>query len=157
MPVKLPPGGSSPPNRSQAVPEASAARVVPKPVPEAQAADPRGYQISQLHRRHAPKESTLTDGTTSLVFKLTPSDPDFPFDLDALECDVRVPAAYPEAPPTLRVRSSGMPRGFAVNVERGWDRLVAEREGATLLALTNLLDKNLETILAEERADTVKD
>lgn len=156
MPAKLPPGGSSSPNRSQAVSEASEARVVAKPVPDSQAADPRGYQISQLRRRHSPKESTLDDGSTSLAFKLAPSDPDFPFDLDALECDIRVPPAYPEAPPTLRVRNSNMPRGFAINIERGWDRLVAERKGATLLGLTNLLDKNLETILSGEKADTVK-
>lgn len=155
MPTKLPPDSTSPLNRSQAVPEAPASRIVPKPVPGSQAADPRGYQISQLRRRHAPKESTLADGSTSLVFKLSPSDPDFPFDLDALECDIRVPVAYPAASPTLRVGNGGLPRGFAVNVERAWDRLAAERKGATLLALTNLLDKNLETILAEEKADTV--
>lgn len=156
MPTKLPPGGNSPLNRSQAVSQPLPSRVVPKPVPGSQTADPRGYQLSQLCRRHSPKESTLDDGSTSLLFKLSPSDPDFPFDLDALECDLRVPAAYPADPPTLRVRNSGMPRGFAINVERGWERLVKEREGTTLLALTNLLDKNLETILAEERADTVK-
>lgn len=153
MPSSLPPG--SPP-RSQAVSEAPASRVVPKPVPKAQATDPRGYQISQLRRRYAPKETALPDGATSLAFKLAPSDPDFPFDLDALECDLHVPGTYPEDKPTLRVAGSGMPRGFAINIERGWDALVEERRGATLLALTNLLDKNLETILAGERADTVK-
>lgn len=152
MPTKLP----SPLDRTQAVSEPSPSRVVPKPVPGSQTTDPRGYQLSQLRRRHSPKESTLDDGSTSLFFKLSPSDPDFPFDLDALECDLSVPVAYPADPPTLRVRNSGMPRGFAINVERGWDRLVKESKGATLLTLTNLLDKNLETILAEERADTVK-
>lgn len=156
MPTKLPAGGNSPLNRSQAVSQASPSRVVPKPVPGSQAADPRGYQLSQLRRRHSPKESLLEDGSTSLFFKLRPSDPDFPFDLEALECNLLVPAAYPAEPPTLRVKNSGMPRGFAINIERGWDRLVKERKGATLLTLTNLLDKNLETILAEERADTVK-
>lgn len=85
MPAGLPHRGTSPespPNRSQAVPEAPPTRVVPKPVPASQADDPRAYQIAQLHRRHSPKESVLDDGSTSLLFKLTPSDPDFPFDLD---------------------------------------------------------------------------
>ncbi|SPO04969.1 uncharacterized protein DNG_07654 [Cephalotrichum gorgonifer] len=158
MPVRLPQGGTLPLNRTQAVAEAPAARVVAKPVPNSQADDPRGYQIAQLRRRYSPKESALDDGTTSLLFKLRPSDPDFPFNLEYLDCDLRVPAGYPGdgQPPSLHVRGSGLPRGFAINIERGWDRLVEERRGATLLALTNLLDKNLETILSEEKAGTVK-
>lgn len=80
-------------NHIQAVSEPSSSRVVPKPVPKAQAEDPRRYQIDQLLKRFASKETTFPDGTTSLVFKLVPSDPDFPFELAALRCDVRVPKA----------------------------------------------------------------
>ena len=138
----------------QVVAEPSSSRVVPRPVPESHAQDPRGYQLAQLRRRFSPRE-TAVDGATSLVFKLVPSDPDFPFELAHLECDLRVPDAYPDARPQLRVRNSDMPRGFAINVERGWERL-AEKKTSTLLALVNALDKNLETFLSEQKAETVK-
>lgn len=112
-----------------------------------------------MRKRYSPKESTVDNGAaTSLVFKLSPSDPDFPFELDHLECDLRVPKNYPKegSPPRLTVLNQDMPRGFAINVEKGWGRLVEERKGATLLALTNALDKHLEEFLSEQKADTVK-
>lgn len=112
-----------------------------------------------MRKRYSPKESTVDNGAaTSLVFKLSPSDPDFPFELDHLECDLRVPKNYPKegSPPRLTVLNQDMPRGFAINIEKGWGRLVEERKGATLLALTNALDKHLEEFLSEQKADTVK-
>lgn len=148
-------GGASPRSRSQAVAEASPSRIVPKPVPKQEVKDTRGYQIAQLKRRYAPKEADL-GGEVSLKFNLTPSDPDFPYDLDHLECDLRVPAAYPRLPPRLRIMNTEIPRGFAINIERGWDKLVEEKRGATLLALTNALDRRLESLLSEEKAETVK-
>ncbi|PKS11498.1 hypothetical protein jhhlp_003263 [Lomentospora prolificans] len=157
MPLKVPLGGQDP-GRGQAVSEPSTSRVVTKPVPSSQENDPRGYQLAQLRRRYNPKETTLPDGGTSLVFRLVPSDPDFPFDLDYLECDVRVPAHYPKGSsrPALAVKNSNIPRGFAINIERGWEKLAQEKKSATLLTLTNLLDKNLETFLSEQKAETVK-
>lgn len=148
-------------HHQQAAPPAS--RVVPKPVPKAQHDDPRAYQLNQLRRRYAPREAPAPDNatTTALRFHLKPSDPDFPFELDHLDCELRVPKHYPRddsPPPTLLVLNKDMPRGFAINVERGWDRLVAERKGAatTLLALLNALDKHLEQFLTEQKAETVK-
>ena len=149
--------GSSPPRMArQGVAEAAASRVVPKPVPKSQAKDARGYQLDQLRRRYSPKESKQDNGAVSLSFKLTPSDPDFPFELDYLECDLLVPGTYPKQPPQLHIKNNNIPRGFGINVERGWDRLVQERRGATLLSLTNALDKNLESFLSEQKAETVK-
>lgn len=136
--------------------EAPLSRVVPKPVPERETKDARGYQLEQLRRRYSPKETDLGNGDVSLLFDLVPSDPDFPFDLDHLECDVRVPAAYPKRPPQLQVKNKDIPRGFAINIERGWDTLVQEKRGATLLALTKALDRNLESLLTEQKAETVK-
>ncbi|KAK0708175.1 hypothetical protein B0H67DRAFT_603215 [Lasiosphaeris hirsuta] len=149
-------GGSSPRPGRQAVSEAPASRVVPKPVPERQIQDARGYQIGQLRRRFSLKESNLENGDTSFQFDLVPSDPDFAFDLDRLQIDLRVPAAYPTTPPKLIVKNSDIPRGFAINIEKGWDKLVKERRGATLLSLTNSLDKKLESFLSEQKVDTVK-
>lgn len=146
----------SPRTRRQAVAEAPPSRVVARPVPESQARDPRGYQMDQLRRRFSPAETAAADGSTSLVFRLCPSDPDFPFDLAHLDCDLRVPAAYPDERPELRVGSKDMPRGFGINIERAWQRLADETTGATLLALVSALDKNLERFLSEKPAETVK-
>lgn len=136
--------------------EAQPSRVVPKPVPEREAKDARGYQLEQMRRRFSPKETELGNGDVSLLFNLAPSDPDFPFDLAHLECDLLVPAGYPQHQPRLQVKNKDIPRGFAINIEKGWDKLVQEKHGATLLALTKALDRNLESLLSEQKAETVK-
>ena len=148
--------GVLPRRPKQAVPEASPARVVQRPVPQTQAQDARAYQLEQLRRRFSPEGSTADDGACRLLFNLAPSDPDFPFELDHLECDLSVPAGYPGLAPRLRVRNKDIPRGFSLNIERGWDGLVREKRGATLLTLINALDRNLETLLAEQKTETVK-
>ncbi|KAK8069695.1 hypothetical protein PG994_006311 [Apiospora phragmitis] len=141
----------------QAVSQPRAERVVPKPIPQSQTLDPRNYQIEQLKRRFSPRISSLQNGTTNVQFQLKPSDPDFPFELDYLECELQIPESYPDRNPALRVRNRDIPRGFSVNIERGWDKLVDEKKpGTTLLALTNALDKELEAFLSEKQTDTVK-
>ncbi|KAI1482088.1 hypothetical protein F4774DRAFT_328422 [Daldinia eschscholtzii] len=147
------PGGAI--DGRQAADRAPADHIVPKPIPDSQARDPRKYQLNQMKRRFSPTQNTLQDGTTNLLFRLKPSDPDFPFELDYLECELQVPVLYPERPPVLRVKNKDIPRGFAVNIERGWTRLVHENQGSTLLALTNALDKNLEAFLSERKTETV--
>lgn len=148
--------GVSSPGRSQAVDQPSSSRVVPKPVSQLQQTDPRTFHIEQMRKRYSPKEFTAPDGATSLHFGLVPSDPDFPFELTSLECDVRVPQTYPVEKPTLVVRNKDIPRGFGINIERGWDSLVEERKDASLLALLNALDKNLERFLSEQKVETFK-
>lgn len=139
----------------QAVTRAPIGHVVPKPVPDSHTQDPRKYQLNQMKRRYSPIQNTLQDGTTNLLFQLKPSDPDFPFELDYLQCELQVPASYPEKPPILRVKNKDIPRGFAVNIEKGWDKLVREGQASTLLALTNALDKSLEAFLSERKTETV--
>ncbi|KAI1327405.1 hypothetical protein F5Y16DRAFT_371915 [Xylariaceae sp. FL0255] len=139
----------------QAVSEASSSRVFPKPVPTSQHHDPRKYQIDQIKKRYSATAGTLQDGTTTLRFQLRPSDPDFPFELEQLDCELQVPASYPDEVSVLSVKNKDIPRGFSVNIERGWDRLVSGKRGATLLALTTALDKNLESFLSEQKVETV--
>lgn len=129
--------------------------MVSKPVPQSQAQDPRKYQIEQLKKRFSAQISNLQNGMTTLSFHLKPSDPDFPFELDSLDCEVQVPRLYPEEAPLLRVKNKDIPRGFSINIEKGWDKLVNERQGSTLLALTNALDKGLEAFLSEQKSETV--
>jgi len=142
-------------DRQQAVTEPVSARVVPKPIPQAQTQDPREFQLGQIRRRFRPKETSQA-GKTILKFNIVPSDPDFPFEMAELECLLTVPETYPRANPTLKVGNKEIPRGFTVNIEDGFDGLVQARPNATLLELMKSLDKNLETFLSAPKADTVK-
>ena len=129
-------------------------------MPDQQARDPRGFELDQIRRRYKPQERALDHDGTALVFSFRPSDPDFPFTLERLHCELLVPGTYPdcgtEGPPTLRVTNSDMPRGFAINVERGFDQIVEDRKGITLIQMIRVLDNQLERLLSMEKADTVK-
>lgn len=88
---------------------------------------------------------------------MVPSDPDFPFDIEALECVLGVPSGYPPGgKPTLRVTNQEMPRGFQLNVERGFDHIAGGSPNATLLGLMNRLDTQLEKLLSGQMLDTIK-
>ena len=83
---------------------------------------------------------------------MVPTDPDFPFDMPKLDCSLRVPHDWPESDrPTIRVTNPDMPRGFQINVERGFDGLIEsalkDQRPITLLGLMNSLDRNLERFL----------
>ena len=152
------------PDRRQAARRPLPSRVVSRPVPQAQIEDPREYQLGQMRRRYSPKESRqpasefhgIEDGTTLLTFKLKPSDPDFPFEMTTLECSLSVPPGYPITRPKLNVGNKDIPRGFAINVENGFAELAEGKPQSTLLELMNALDKNLETFLSRQKAETVK-
>ncbi|KAF2098350.1 hypothetical protein NA57DRAFT_39832, partial [Rhizodiscina lignyota] len=131
-------------------------RVVQRPVPLAQAENPRAFQLGQVRRRFAAEEQDL-ESKTILKFSLTPSDPDFPFEMSALECVLTVPQEYPAAgTPSIRVKNKDMDRGYQINIERGFDQITAEHPRSTLLQMLNLLDKQLEFFLAAPKAETIK-
>ncbi|KAK8240995.1 hypothetical protein IWZ00DRAFT_52971 [Phyllosticta capitalensis] len=130
-------------------------RVVQRPTPKTQAERPREFQLSQIRRRFAPVEREEANGSTIMEFGMKPSDPDFPFEIDALQCALTIPASYPSstAPPRLRVTNAEMDRGFQINVERGFDAVLASNPKITLLAAVNALDKRLETLLTAQPAE----
>jgi hypothetical protein len=76
--------------------------------------------------------------------------------MTALECLLSVPSTYPKVRPTLKVGNKDIPRGFALNVEAGFDSLANDKPDATLLELMKALDKSLEAFLSAPKADTVK-
>lgn len=121
----------------------------------------REFQLNQIRRRFHSTESTDQNGTT-LSFGMVPTDPDFPFELDQLRCVLHVPTQYPCEGylPALKVTNPKMERGFQINVEKGFDRLVASTlqstGSTTLLGLMNSLDRQLESLLTGERASTIK-
>lgn len=92
-----------------------ASRVVAKPIPGAQTQSPRQFQLGQIRRRFSPSEQLLQgpdEGTTLLKFNLSPSDPDFPFEMSTLQCQLYVPAGYPESKPWLKVGNHDIPEDF---------------------------------------------
>ena len=131
-------------------------QAVPKPISRAEAENPREFQIQQLRRRFSPIEEADGDGT-KLAFRLVPSDPDFPFELDGLDCVLHVPFTYPgRESPRLEVKNKEMGRGYQINVERGFDEIVTEAPQGTLLGAMNRLDRRLESMLIGKKAETVK-
>ncbi|KAL8909466.1 MAG: hypothetical protein Q9207_000146 [Kuettlingeria erythrocarpa] len=138
-------------------PPVDASRVVQRPVPRSEKESPRDFQIRQLERRFPSLHKVEHDTETTLAFQLAPSDPDFPFELNELECVLHVPSSFPgDGKSSLAVRNKDMPRGYQINVERGFDALAKASPQATLLSLVNALDKRLESLLTEEKAETIK-
>ncbi|KAL8736681.1 MAG: hypothetical protein Q9166_000047 [cf. Caloplaca sp. 2 TL-2023] len=137
-------------------PPVDASRIVQKPVTRLQKEDSQKYQIGQLERRFSTSQK-VEDGESTLAFQLVPSDPDFPFEMTGLDCVLHVPHGYPgDARPSLAIKNHDMPRGYQINVERGFDALAQASPHATLLSLMNALDKHLEALLTEPKAETIK-
>ncbi|KAK2761764.1 hypothetical protein FQN54_001592 [Arachnomyces sp. PD_36] len=133
---------------------------VEKPVTLAQKENPRKFQLNQLRRRFHPEESAIGNAT-SLSFKLTPSDPDFPFELEALECVMLIPSTYPEAGmPTLRVLNEEIGNKLQIKVEKAFHTLVdtdlKRKKSGTLLGYMNIIDKQLEQLLSGRTLQTFK-
>lgn len=132
-----------------------------RPISRTESSNPREFQINQLRRRFRPTESTDESGIT-LSFGLVPSDPDFPFELDRLECALHVPSTYPgQGRPSLNVDNPEIGATFQENVSRGFDDIVdsSMRMGGrgTLLNWINTLDRHLERLLTTtERGPTLK-
>ncbi|KAE8374616.1 hypothetical protein BDV26DRAFT_284145 [Aspergillus bertholletiae] len=132
-----------------------------RPISKAESSNPREFQMNQLRRRFHPTESTDNVGTT-LTFGMAPSDPDFPFEMDKLQCVLHVPLSYPgRERPTLKVTNVEMGSAFQDNIARGFEYIVDStlRSGgrATLLTWMNSLDRHLERLLTTtERGPTLK-
>ncbi|KAJ5550069.1 Zinc finger CCCH-type [Penicillium sp. DV-2018c] len=131
-----------------------------RPVSKLEQSDPREFQLNQLRRRYHPQEVKDDQGST-LTFGLAPSDPDFPFELEALQCVLHVPKTYPQKRPTLQVTNPEMEAAYQANVVRGFNEIVdftyRTNGQGTLLGWLNSLDKKLEPLLTTlERGPTLK-
>ncbi|PGH17368.1 hypothetical protein AJ80_04823 [Polytolypa hystricis UAMH7299] len=139
--------------RTSSLPNLSAeglqSRVVQRPIPRAQIEDPRGFQINQIRRRFNPDERSDEYGTY-LTFKLVPSDPDFSFDVNSLECVLQVPLTYPnQGKPSLEVKNAGLDSKYKMLVQQKFNNLATNYQG-TLLTLMNVLDKSLRPLFSGE-------
>lgn len=133
---------------------------VERPVTLAQKENPRNFQLNQLRRRFRPEETTIGDDT-SLSFKLVPSDPDFPYELEALDCTMLIPSTYPEAGmPSIRVTNEEIGKELQANVEKAFYTLVdtdiKRKISGTLLGYMNAIDKQLEQLLSGRALQTFK-
>ncbi|KAL3452598.1 hypothetical protein BJX65DRAFT_293087 [Aspergillus insuetus] len=119
-----------------------------RPISQIERSDPREFQLNQLRRRFRPTESADESGTT-LSFGMAPSDPDFPFELQSLECTLHVPSTYPaRGRPSLKVANSEMGADFQENISRGFDDIVDS---------SIRMDRHLERLLTTiERGPTLK-
>lgn len=54
------------------------------------------------------------DNETVIRFAVKPSDPDFPYEIDALKIQLNIPKDYPKTPCTVQVLNSDIPKGFAM-------------------------------------------
>lgn len=54
-----------------------------------------------------------TEEAMSVKIKIPPSDPDFPYELEALSLHIRIPAEYPAAKCSIQVTNPEISRGFA--------------------------------------------
>ncbi|KAJ5129550.1 Zinc finger CCCH-type [Penicillium bovifimosum] len=148
-------GGNQPKQSSTAAP------VQPqRPVSKLEQSDPREFQLNQLRRRYRPQEVKDDQGST-LTFGLAPSDPDFPFEMENLQCVLQVPNSYPQKRPTLAVTNPEMEAAYQANVVRGFNEIVdfsyRTNSRGTLLGWLNSLDKKLEPLLTTlERGPTLK-
>lgn len=117
---------SSPlPKQKQVSRPATTRAPVRKPVPKAlQNVDKeettvtlRAFEISQLKSRFGstfielPANSALDEDC--FEFKIVPSDPDFPYEIEALHVRLYIPRNYPVTPCSLDVLNKDIPKGFS--------------------------------------------
>lgn len=154
------------------------------------------FPVSQINgREFDPKHTrsmtafvrnTLLEEDIYMVLKIVPSDPDFPFDLTGLEVALSVPKNYPmkknkdNTPfnrPTITVLNTDIPRGISINIERGFNQIVAKTcqkkgkksksespeeldikvvGGNNLYGCVKTLDVYLAVFLAQRKRDTIK-
>ncbi|KAG0321780.1 hypothetical protein BGZ97_010459 [Linnemannia gamsii] len=156
----------------------AARQPVRKPVPaslqgldkDTAAASIRSFEINQLASRFASSFAPRSSSSFSLIpgrstadqeesdmfeLKIVPSDPDFPYEISALHVLLVVPKSYPTKPCSVQVLNRDIPKGFATNLERGFDQAAAQQQ-KSLLAHLNWLDVNMEHLLQKPPAPTIR-
>ncbi|KAL0081074.1 hypothetical protein J3Q64DRAFT_1643519, partial [Phycomyces blakesleeanus] len=117
----------------------------------------RQVELSQLERRYRSSFRTVrtTEESTVVRLAIVPSDPDFPFELEALQLQLDIPVDYPAKHCSVKVMNPEIPPGFAFHLERGYD-VYASKRTSTLVRQMDWMDKNMEILLQEPPAPTVK-
>ncbi|CCU82265.1 CHY zinc finger domain-containing protein [Blumeria hordei DH14] len=127
----------------------------PGPEPKSQQLRLRELELDQL-REIFPMRETRMSKQTLMRFELKPTDPDFPFEIEALDCEISVPITYPQSRPALKVLNKEIPRGFALNLEIGFQNIVREMCHATVMEILGAFDKRLEALLSAPESEALK-
>lgn len=126
-------------------------------------------------KAHVIKDRLRKDNeNTNVRLSIKPSDPDFPYEIEALQVQLQVPHEYPKKHCKLLVLNSDIPKGYALyvwnvlfstshnlnhllnsNVEKGFEAYASQSD-TTLVRQMGWLDKNLETLLQQSPAETMR-
>ena len=156
----------------------NSAKSVIKQVKEIESDNPDHFKRYKNHVRLSYLQKYLLDymkdkleSPIYLSLRIKPSDPEFPYDLEKLNINLSIPSGFPEDKsqrPKISVLNEEIPRGFAYNVEAGFQRIVDIAQGTTKddeialvdgIGLTSMiltLDKYLELFLKQEKKETIK-
>ncbi|KAI9487811.1 MAG: hypothetical protein EXX96DRAFT_473829, partial [Benjaminiella poitrasii] len=121
----------------------------------------RKLELIQLETRYKSSFRPVSDNDKETIVRLSvkPSDPDFPYELDALQLQLSIPKEYPDKSCTVQVLNSDIPKGFAFNLEKGFASHVDplnSKVHQTLVRQMNWLDRNMESLLQQAPAATVR-
>lgn len=118
-----------------------------RPTSRLQLENPREFQLNQIRRRFRPKERD-DENNTILEFKLCPTDPDFSYDITALECVLYIPKSYPaQGKPSIEIQNRNLETGIRSAVSNKFSQLANSQVSMGLLRLVNALDRELEDVL----------
>ena len=111
-----------------------------KQVKEIESDSPNHFKCYKNHARLSYLQKYLLDYIKSkpenliyLSLRIKPSDPEFPYDLEKLNINLTIPSGFPEDKsqrPKISVLNEDILRGFAYNVEVGFQRIVDIAQGA---------------------------
>ncbi|KAI7901731.1 uncharacterized protein BX663DRAFT_513864 [Cokeromyces recurvatus] len=133
----------------------------PQPVTNTSNPEKRKLELIQLETRYKSTYRLVSDNDRETIIRLSikPSDPDFPYELDSLKLQLYIPIEYPKSPCSVQVLNSDIPKGFAFNLEKGFASHVDPSNSKihqTLVRQMNWLDRNMETLLQQAPAPTVR-
>ncbi|KAJ3257807.1 hypothetical protein HK103_004275 [Boothiomyces macroporosus] len=115
----------------------------------------RDFEIQQLVKRYSAK-STAFSTHIAVEFEMKPSDPDFPFELEALQVLLTIPILYPtDRKCKLELNNPEIPSNLTTNIEKVVSEKI-ELSKLSLLDIIKWMDKELEGFLVEKQEVGVK-
>ncbi|KAF7729141.1 hypothetical protein EC973_004909 [Apophysomyces ossiformis] len=123
--------------------------------------DTREIELTQLERRFRSSFRLVANNEHASLarFSIKPSDPDFPYELESLQVQLEIPRSYPKESCSVTVMNTNIPKGFAINLEKGFKAYVnqlPDSRRTTLVKQMDWLDRNMETLLQQPPAETVR-
>ncbi|KAG1445406.1 hypothetical protein G6F56_009926 [Rhizopus delemar] len=119
----------------------------------------REIEIGQLETRYKSTYKFIKEDDKQTIVRLAikPTDPDFPFELNTLQLQLFIPIDYPSTVCQIQVLNTDIPKGFAINLEKGYEAHVTTvSTHSTLVRQMNWLDRNMESLLQQAPAPTVR-